>query len=84
MCINNIIILFLTVLAYRRPKLPKKRKYFFSSREVLNFGTVARFSDHFNVTNAEDWTLHNSFWAYTEEYPGTVVNGCNETHFNSI
>ena len=69
-----IYLCFSTVLADWRPELPRKKKYFFSSREILNFGTVARFSEHFDAKNAEDWTLHNAFWAYPEEYPGTVVN----------
>ena len=69
-----ICLCFSIVLADWRPELPKKKKYFFSSREILNFGTVARFSEHFDAKNAEDWTLHNAFWAYPEEYPGTVVN----------
>ena len=69
---------FSLVLAHWRPELPRKKKYFFSSREVLNFGTVARFSEHFDVENAEDWKLYNAFWAYPEEYPGTVVNRINK------
>ena len=57
--------------------LPEKKKYFFSSREVLNYGTFARFSDHFNVEDANDWMLYIAFWAYPEKYPGTVVNKTN-------
>ena len=55
-------------------ELPEKTKYFFSRREVLNFGTFTRISDHFNVEDANDWRLTSAFWAYPKEYPGTVVN----------
>ena len=62
------------VYAQLDQELPEKTKYFFSSREVLNFGTFARISDHFNVENANDWMLNSAFWAYPKEYPGTVVS----------
>ena len=53
---------------------PEKKKYFFSNREVLNYGTFARISDHFSVEDAEHWKLYNAFWAYPEKYAGTVVS----------
>ena len=65
---------FSIVIAQVRQELPEKKKYFFSNREVLNYGTFARFSDHFNVENAEKWKLNTAFWAYPEKYPGTVVS----------
>ena len=68
----NIILSFKILLVDWRLPLPKK--YVFSSREVHNLGTVSRFSDNFDVFDADVWTLQKAFKAYPDEYPGTQVN----------
>lgn len=63
-----------SALSYLNQETPTLAKYFFASRDVLNFGNVAMFSDSFDVFDAKVWKLHIAFKAYSKTFPGTVVN----------
>ena len=63
-----------SALSYLNQETPTLTKYFFASRDVLNFGNVAMFSDSFDVFDAKVWKLHIAFKAYSKTFPGTVVN----------
>ena len=65
---------FYSAVSYRNQETPTLAKYFFASRDVLNFGNVAMFSDSFDVFDAKVWKLHIAFKAYSKIFPGTVVN----------
>ena len=49
-------------------------KYFFATKEVMNFGSVAKFSDKFDSYDANVWKLRTSFKAYSDIFPGGMVS----------
>lgn len=75
---NVTYFVLFKVFVYWKPKLPSPKKYFFATRTVDSEGTVAKFSDSFDTSDAELWTIQNSFWAYPDKYTGTKVKHLNE------
>ena len=79
--INSLIeCLYLTVcnsylaLANWNQESPILKKYFFSSKAVLNYGSIAKFSNNFDALDANLWKLYIGFKAYSTIFPGTLVS----------
>ena len=73
-CLNLTVCNLHLALAKWNQESPILKKYFYSSKAVLNYGSIAKFSDKFDALDANLWKLYIGFKAYSTIFPGTLVS----------